>query len=270
MPSNDPAPSRQLLLEGVLRRGRHLRRRRQAGRVAAGVAAVALVAFGVPQLADDTRDQRVVADSPATTERDRTPTSVERGEDGDATPPPPDTQPGDDTASPTTTETAVAPSTTTPPASTPTTTAAPPSCRNSADVACGPAYWDPPPGPNEPLTVEVVFTPSQPQPGDEVVFRVTATDPDARIDRECNSSVSYGDGRDPSQCVTSASCVARYGPWTPPDRVPDRYETTYTHRYEAVGDFTARFSFQSKSACYDDPYGSRGEAQVIVRVGPAA
>src|SRR5579872_131983 len=52
----------------------------------------------------------------------------------------------------------------------PPTVAAPPAvtttslvCRDSLDPACGPFRWDPQPLANEPLTVQVTFSPAQPR-----------------------------------------------------------------------------------------------------------
>ncbi len=271
MPSTDPTDeptgrSRDELLDRVVRRGRQLRQRRQAGRAIGAVALVAIVAVGASQLAPEEDDQQVTAASTTSTTDDEPPgersttTRADAGTSTTTTDPavttvPTPTTSGTATSSPTTSTTTAAPTTTT--AS---------SCRNSMDEACGPTYWDPPPGPNQPLTVEVSFTPAQPQPGDEVTFQVTVIDPDARIDQECNRRVTYGDGNDPNRCVSSASCAARHGPWTPPEPTPDRYETTFTHTYEGTGDFTAVFAFESRSACYDDPYGSSGERQVTVPI----
>lgn len=285
MPSNEPPPHlgppgprrpEAELLAGVIQRGRRLRQRRQTlQRGTAGTAVVTVLALLAVQLGSGSdEDRRVVAASPTTV--DTTPattdTPSEAGTTTTTSAPEPTTA---DTATTdeTTTTTAEALASTTPdePVTALTTTTTepppPPNCRNSTDPACGPTYWDPPPGPNQPLTVEVTHSPAQPQPGEEVTFQVTVTDPDARITRDCNFSVNFGDGNTVPTCYFSASCVERHGPHTPPDAVHDRYETTFTHTYQGDGDFNATFEFESSSGvCYDDPYASRGQAQAGVSV----
>ena len=169
------------------------------------------------------------------------------------------------TAEPVTTTT-VAPAPTTAPHGTTTTLV----CRNSTNPACGPFRWDPPPGPNSPLTVQVTYSPSSPKAGETVTFHVVVDDPDAKINRVCNYNAVYGDGSVQPGCGSSALCAAVYGPWTPPARVADHYGTDFQHTYATAGTYTASFSFQSTSFCYPDPYGSQGSgsATVTVQAGP--
>lgn len=140
-------------------------------------------------------------------------------------------------------------------------------CRNSYEPRCGEFRWDPPLGPNLPLTVSVSFTPERPKIGDTVRFQVVAEDPDARIMREYNQQWMWGDGTGGGTSQV-ASCLASFGPWTPPDRVLDRYETSFEHAYDEAGTYTATFSFQSGSIC-QQPYGSRGTGTVQVTVSPS-
>lgn len=269
-----------------MQRGTALRRRRRLVQLAGGAVVLALVAIGVPQLVTAGDDSiEVVADGPGSTTtpnpaEDDSPSPGTRASTTSTTDPATDrvTDPGRIDASGDTTateaaegsggaSTTTAPSTTgTAPPSTTSTSTDTTGCRNSYEEACGPYYWDPQPGPNQPMTVEVTATPADPRPGEQVTFSVTVADPDARIERECNVFVSYGDEQGEPGCSSSASCITLYGPWTPPDALPDRYETTFSHVYEGGGDFTATFTFESRSACYDDPYGSNASGEAPVRV----
>ena len=175
---------------------------------------------------------------------------------------------------PTTTTTSVAVS--------PTTTTEP--CRNSTNPACGPFRWDPDPGPNEPLTVSVTFTPAHPHPGEPVTFFVRAVDPDAtwfwRVSMDYGDPPGAGaiDGSSWDANAYPDYCApAKYGPWTPPPRragdetLGNPPEKGIAHTYAAAGAYRARFWFGSDStACgLHEPYGSYGAQSVEVVVLPA-
>jgi hypothetical protein len=155
-------------------------------------------------------------------------------------------------------------------------------CRNSTDPRCGPFRWDPDPGPNQPMTVSVRFTPSHPHVGEPVTFFVTADDPDGGW--YWGVSQDFGDPKgavaidgssfdpenQPNYCAD-----AKYGPWTPPPKqrqtstLGNPPERGVSHTYAAPGTYTVRFAFRTDStACgLHEPYGSFGEEslQVVVQ-----
>ncbi len=171
---------------------------------------------------------------------------------------------------------------TTRPGGSTTTTAGPASgCVNSTDAKCGPFYWNPPPAPNQPLTLTVTFTPASPHVGDLVAFTVTYADPDAgRPPLGCSTeSQSYGDGSPAVRRVCDdASTCTWTGAHTPLPAAGGRWNVTYQHRYAQAGTFVADFSGTSRLAgaqahCADsktgrsgDPFASTGSASVTVSV----
>ncbi len=142
-------------------------------------------------------------------------------------------------------------------------------CRNSTDPACGPVYWDPPPEPNQPLTVQVTSSPAEPRAGEIVTFHVVVEDPDAEVYKEHNQERDWGDGTSDVSSSIHGDSILMYGPWTPPSRNGSRHEASFEHVYSEPGTYTARFSFASFSGCAGrDPYGSQGQATVTVTVRP--
>ncbi len=142
-------------------------------------------------------------------------------------------------------------------------------CRNSTNPECGPFTWDPAPDANQPLTVNVTYAPASPRAGEEVTFTVVVEDPDARVMRNLNTRRDYGDGVVDEAPPSPASCGQAFGPWTPPDKMPDRFVTTFRHVYKRAGTYTASYSFESTSGCVGgDPYGSGATGSVTVNVAP--
>jgi hypothetical protein len=142
-------------------------------------------------------------------------------------------------------------------------------CRNSSDPACGPFYWDPDPGPNEPLTGQVTFEPANPKAGDTVTFHITANDPDDGPLGIC--STSYGDGAnvvcDPIELMDpDHHCPKQYGPWTPPARKQGAMDTHDVHTYNNAGTYNVSFDTHSGSYCSSDPYASRANLTATVVV----
>lgn len=250
----------QELFDRVVRRGTQLRRRRQMTGAGAGAALVVLALLGVAVAFTGSDHETEVAAGQSTTTTLVATTTTIPSQLPTVVAVPTTTVPGD--------RPAPSPVTTVPAWATTTIPGVQPGCRNSTEMACGPAYWDPAPGANQPMTVQVTPSTSSPKVGEAVTFAVVVSDPDARVDRECNSLVVYGDGQGPPGCATTASCVARFGPWTPPDRLADRYEVTFTHTYTTAGDVTASFTFKSNSSICgpDDPYGSTATGQVVLHV----
>ena len=195
------------------------------------------------------------------------------------------------TAAPTGRATTVAPppATSTPPttAASPGTTAAPqptvqaggqaaastvPACRNSTDPACGDFRFDPQPGADDPMTVEVTAVPSSPVAGQPMVFRVTLRDPDG---------VSYGASNfffgDSGISDSKFGQCKKFGPWDPPARDPSQATVVQEvgHTYAQAGSYTATFTFEAGpfecvdgvSGRGDRPYASSalGSVTVVVR-----
>jgi hypothetical protein len=161
-----------------------------------------------------------------------------------------------------------------PPPTDPAPPPAPP-CRNSSEPSCGAFSWDPSPGNNEPLRVNVVLKTPNPRAGDEVRFEVTASDADHSIDPQCFEA-RFGDSTfENGNCPPPPECPPHYGPWTPPSRQAGSVPPTeYRHRYGAAGPYTVTFTFRSRSStrCSElDPYASVGvgilSLQVIPRPG---
>jgi hypothetical protein len=117
--------------------------------------------------------------------------------------------------------------------------------------------------------VKVTYAPASPLRGEVVTFGVTVEDPDARITRNFNNRRDYGDGVVEQAPPSPATCPDAFGPWTPPEKMPDRIETTFQHVYASAGTYTASFTFESTSGCIGgDPYGSRSTGSVTVTVSP--
>ncbi len=115
------------------------------------------------------------------------------------------------------------------------------------------------------MTVTVEFTPATPRIGEEVRFRVVATDPDARIYKaECAGTRIWGDGIQEGGCHVVCGTQVRYGPHTPPPAEPDRYERVFRHTYSNAGEYAVTFRFYSGTC--GSPYASVGEGSATVRV----
>lgn len=160
---------------------------------------------------------------------------------------------------------------TAPPATT-TTTLDP--CRNSADPACGPFRFDPQPGADNPMAVQVATEPASPVAGQPMVFHLTLTDPDG----VSYDGTNFNFGNSGIGGSTPEAC-AKFGPWDPPARDPASATQTVnvTHTYFAAGTYTATFFFDagpfdcvdSVTGRGDRPYASSATGTVTVQVGPA-
>ena len=206
---------------------------------------------------------------PATTKAPATTTTAPRAAVTTSTP-----APALVAASVSTTTTPTAPATTsTVPASTTTTTIDP--CRNSTDPECGPFRFDPQPGANNPMTVQVTIEPASPVAGQPMVFHITLTDPDG-VSYD-GTNFNFGNsgigGSTPEPCT-------KFGPWDPPARDPASATQTVnvTHTYFEAGSYTATFFFDagpfdcvdSVTGRGDRPYASSATGTVSVQVAPAS
>jgi hypothetical protein len=240
-----------------------------------GAVLLAVIAFLAGVVFDNGGDEDVRASSTATT---ASPTTTEATLLPGVTPsfqtvPPTTVAPGVVNAVTGTPQLAAATTTTAKPS--PTTTVAP--CRNSHDATCGPFRWEPPPGPNEPLTASapcgapqvcVDEDTVQGTAGQSLNFHLVASDPDAKIDKTC-IVIDWGDGTGATtgECPPPPNCPTPYGPWAPPARVADSDDRPVFHTYESPGDYTAMFRYQSLPSCDPNPYGgtanAAGHAHVI-------
>src|SRR5438067_5196899 len=66
-------------------------------------------------------------------------------------------------------------------------------CQNSHDPRCGPFRWNPAPGPDQPMNIEVSASPAAPRVGQHVTFTVTSSDPDAPGPGR-GTFLAFGDG----------------------------------------------------------------------------
>lgn len=146
-----------------------------------------------------------------------------------------------------------------------------PKCRDSYDTRCGKFYWDPEPA-NAPLEVEVsVISITPTEAGDVVEIRVVASDSDHQIDRNC-FDVRFG--------TQNRACGSRdpacdgerpYGPWSPPPKEPDRFESHFMETFADPGTYEAAFQFfssPSSDPCPPgNPYESRGYGSVSFSTG---
>lgn len=142
------------------------------------------------------------------------------------------------------------------------------------DPSCGPLRFTPSPDPNREMTLDVKVSPSMPRVGQNVTFRITAEDPDARISERC-PTVSYGENLGGQHCGISLNqCPVFYGTWNPPaPGAPDRNEFEFRIVYREPGPHTAVFDIHSGSGykpfCgFPNPYSDIVRATVKLVVVP--
>jgi hypothetical protein len=136
-------------------------------------------------------------------------------------------------------------------------------CRNSRDPACGPFVWDPPPGPNQPLTVTIAVSPEAPRAGETVTFRVVLDDPDGDSLRAQHDDVDYGDGGPTVGVGGHVNCAPGSGPWDSAAR-PVHEELVFTHVYAQPGTYTATFPFTTYGNCAYGPSAATARPTVTV------
>jgi hypothetical protein len=141
----------------------------------------------------------------------------------------------------------------------PTTTLA---CRNGNDPRCGPFRWDPSPGPNQPLAVDVNIAPD----GAQARFTFDVSDPDHQVSENC-ATIDYGDGSSEPLPCNPAPCPPAFGPWTPPAREAGQRQFVFRHTYNQPGQYTARFTFRNDRDRCPDPYGGSRSGEIAVTVG---
>lgn len=191
------------------------------------------------------------AQSPSTISGPTSSTSAETSftGGGNATPAP-------TTAGPATSTQAVAPP--------PTTTAG--NCRNSIDPACGPPYWDPDPGANQPLTIVVESQHLGGPKNRTLSLKVTLDDPDAGVRENCRT-VKWGDGQieSPKCPAETLGCLVRYGATSPPAKEPGHASFEASHTYMTPGTYEVYISGQSNgTGLCEEPYQSTADTTLTV------
>jgi hypothetical protein len=111
--------------------------------------------------------------------------------------------------------------------------------------------------PNQPVSIEVCASPSNPKAGETVTFHLKASDPDAAMDAEgCQQPrAAYGD-----ETEGSVSCLALCQKENPTPE-PTTIGRTFTHAYAKPGTYTATFTADSCA-----PKASHGEVQLQITV----
>jgi hypothetical protein len=94
---------------------------------------------------------------------------------------------------------------------------------------------------NRPMAVKVTYSNGEPQVGEEIVFDVTASDPDAGPIGECGGTPSFGDGSPAPSCQVACSAAST--------REATQASFRYTHSYSAPGTYTVRLAYQSAGGC---------------------
>lgn len=234
-------------LDEILKEGDQRRRARRF-RWSAGFVVTAVLALGATQALDDDNQDDVALGGP-----DETTTAAPTPSSASTTSTIPTTTATSTTAAP-------APST-----SSSTSTAPAMTCRNSRDPSCGPFRWEPEPA-NAPLSLSVEASSTSPAVGEEVVVRIVADDPDARISEAC-IGVGWGDGPPPASCADACSDDGqRYGPWDPPPAAPGYVELTLRHAYTAAGTYNVAITARSLSCEPLDTYESAASHNFTVVV----
>jgi hypothetical protein len=135
-------------------------------------------------------------------------------------------------------------------------------CRNGNDPRCGPFRWDPSPGPNQPLDVEVNVAPE----GTQARFTFDVRDADHSVSENC-AHLDYGDGQSEPLPCNPAPCPPAFGPWTPPPKEPGQRQFVFRHTYNQPGEYTAKFTFRNDRDRCPDPYGNSQSSEIKVTVG---
>ena len=279
----EPTRSREELLGIVSARATVLRRRRRAA-ISGAIALVLAVLGGgvaISRGLDSGPSVRVTAgqgnDSSMTTTTSAPETATSSSPHGAAQTTSTtrlEGEPSSSTTSPrplVTVTTAPADSTTT------TTSDAPAECRNSTDPRCGPFRWEPEPT-KHPLTVDVSMLTADPVAGKPVQFQVVVDEKDTTIAGNCYGYSGTGIENRPTCMPTYPACVDQptaYGPWAPPEQMPDRYEMTQSFTYDKAGTYTLSFTFNTGwPGCFPwsprDPYANSGTGTVTFTIRPAA
>ncbi len=177
------------------------------------------------------------------------------------------------TSTPSSTSTTTGSRTTLAVAPAPTTTTTVAACRNSTSPSCGLFRFDPQPGADSPMTVQVVVEPVSAKAGQPMVFHVSLVDADG----VSYGSSLYGFG-DSGIGDSSQNECKKFGPWAPPLRDPAHATVTedIRHTYFEAGTYTASFAFDagpfdcvdSVTGWGDRPYASSATGTVTVVVVP--
>jgi hypothetical protein len=151
----------------------------------------------------------------------------------------------------------------------PTTTTT--SCALSHNPSCGPMYFDPAPGADQPLRVGLTASPAHPAAGQTVTFHLVLDDADGPIG--CLQRISDGVTTTVNDCGTPAPCD-RYGAWPPPQPAPAHKQQDIPITYTHAGTYTFAVSVQPYTpSCVDarthrgdQPYSSAGSGSLTITV----
>jgi len=138
-------------------------------------------------------------------------------------------------------------------------------CHNSTDSACGAFRYEPAPGGNQALSIDV--SPTSARAGEAVTFHITVRDPDDQLSDYCSlvsfdadPGATFRGGCAPPECPTA------YGPWTPPAAAAGQVSKDYTHTYSSPGTYSIFIKFVSGNGRCNDPYSSANSRLVTVTV----
>jgi hypothetical protein len=149
----------------------------------------------------------------------------------------------------------------TPPSSTATQ---PPACRNSSDPRCGAFAWDPAPAANQPLAASFIRPPTRTAVGQQVVFDVAWSDPDAPL---LFDQVRVSDVPSTLLLECPPPSPPRYGLWTPPAPVASSGTLHYPLTFTQPGTYRVYARLATGTDCRS-PYANDIDIQTTIVVDP--
>lgn len=150
------------------------------------------------------------------------------------------------------------------------------------DDDCNGWWWSSPPGVNQPLTMSLSVTPSNPVVGEEITITVRATDPDAGLLNPficiqapgrmwTNNGSDGGPITESGAClIPPTSCERPEGELETPLPAASEREWVYVVTFDGPGSYELSVPVSSRSDaarwCVEDPYGSAGGAVHVIAV----
>lgn len=154
-------------------------------------------------------------------------------------------------------------------------------CVKSFDPVCGDLYWDPPLGPNTPISLAVVIEPSSPAVGQLVTITVTWSDLEADFSIASIETPLGCEVLPEGRCVnvrvlpaTDAGCPEPHGPWAPPASAPSGGSQRFFRAYAEPGVYTWTVTVYAaastvRNGCDPDPWTEKLERRGTIAVRPA-